>query len=338
MSSVSKYPTSYSLDGKSILVTGGTGSFGKQFIKTVLERYNPRRLVIYSRDELKQYEMQQEFNPDEHKCLRYFIGDVRDQDRLKMALRGIEVVIHAAALKHVTVAEYNPTECIHTNVNGAENLVMACIATGVERLMALSTDKAVNPINLYGASKLASDKIFLAGNGLSGQGGTMFSCVRYGNVVGSRGSVVPFFQQLIKDGATELPITDARMTRFWITIQAGVDFVLSCLGEMQGGEVFTPMMPSMHVTDLADALKPGIGLKIIGIRPGEKLHEMLISQDHAVNTLRLKDRYIILNRPVNPEGELGGVPVEDDFSFASDNNPDWLDAEGLRDLIENTNK
>jgi len=333
VSSVSKYPTSYTLDGKSILVTGGTGSFGKQLIKTILERYTPRRLVIYSRDEMKQYEMQQVFRPEDHPCLRYFIGDVRDLERLKMALRGIEIVVHAAALKHVTVAEYNPTECIHTNVTGAENLALACIGCGVERVMALSTDKAVNPINLYGASKLASDKILIAANSLSGVGGTMFSCVRYGNVVGSRGSVVPLFQQLIANGATELPITDERMTRFWITIQAGVDFVLSCLGDMQGAEVFTPMMPSMRMTDLAAALKPGIGYKIIGIRPGEKLHEMLLSEDHAYSTVRLKDRYVILNHPVGPQGARGGKPVETGFSYTSNNNPEWLDAEGLRDLI-----
>lgn len=333
MSSVSKYPTSFPFDGKSILVTGGTGSFGKEFIKTVLERYKPRRLIIYSRDELKQYEMQQRFSTEEHSCLRYFIGDVRDKDRLKMALRGVDIVVHAAALKHVTVAEYNPTECIHTNVTGAENLALACIEAGVDRLIALSTDKAVNPLNLYGASKLASDKIFIAANSLSGINGAKFSCVRYGNVVGSRGSVVPLFQKLIAEGATELPITDERMTRFWITIQAGVDFVLSCLGDMNGAEIFTPMMPSMHMTDLATALKPGIGHKIIGIRPGEKLHEMLLSEDHAVNTVKLKDRYVIMNHLIGPEGALGGKAVEDGFSYTSDNNQEWLDSKELLELI-----
>ncbi|TCS62991.1 UDP-N-acetylglucosamine 4,6-dehydratase (inverting) [Varunaivibrio sulfuroxidans] len=334
MNSTPHYPSSFSLDGKSILVTGGTGSFGRQFIKTVLERFAPRRLVIYSRDELKQFEMQQEFNPADYPCLRYFIGDVRDLERLKMALRDIEYVVHAAALKHVTVAEYNPTECVHTNITGAENIAMAAIACGVKKVMALSTDKAVNPINLYGASKLASDKILIAANSLSGKGGAIFSCVRYGNVVGSRGSVVPLFQNLIRDGATELPITDERMTRFWITIQQGVDFVLSCFEQMNGGEVFTPKMASMHVVDLADALKPGISRKVIGIRPGEKLHEMLISPDHSPNTLEFDDRFVILNRLVS-QGDNGvGRPVGDDFSYSSDNNPQWLDQDGLRALME----
>jgi UDP-N-acetylglucosamine 4,6-dehydratase len=325
-----------SLDGRSILVTGGTGSFGQCFIKNVLERYKPKRLVIYSRDELKQFEMQQKFDPKEHRCLRYFLGDVRDLERLKMALRGIDTVVHAAALKQVPAAEYNPTECIHTNVIGAENLVMACITLGVERLLALSTDKACNPINLYGASKLASDKIFVAANQLSGEGGTVFSCVRYGNVVGSRGSVVPLFQRLIAEGAAELPITDARMTRFWITLQHGVEFVLSCLDMMRGGEIFIPKIPSMKISDLAEAMAPGIKQKVIGIRPGEKLHEVMITEDDARNTVEFPDRYVIEPNPVAWTGHVlrdGAIPVYDGFRYSSDNNTEWLDADGLRELI-----
>ena len=325
-----------SLDGKSILITGGTGSFGQAFVKNVLEKYKPKRLAIYSRDELKQFEMQQKFDPREHRCLRYFLGDVRDLERRKMALRGIDTVIHAAALKQVPAAEYNPTECIHTNVLGAENLVMACITLGIDRLLALSTDKACNPINLYGASKLASDKIFVSANQMSGEGGTVFSCVRYGNVVGSRGSVVPLFRRLIDEGATELPITDARMTRFWITLQHGVDFVLSCLDMMRGGEIFIPKIPSMTMPDLAEAMAPGIRQKIIGIRPGEKLHEVMITEDDARNTVEFPDRYVIEPSPVAWTDHVlrdGANPVEDGFRYSSDNNHDWLDADGLRELI-----
>ncbi|MBT3661117.1 MAG: UDP-N-acetylglucosamine 4,6-dehydratase (inverting) [Rhodospirillaceae bacterium] len=329
------------LDGKSILITGGTGSFGQRFVQTALENHKPKRLAIYSRDELKQYEMQQKFDPKEHRCLRYFLGDVRDLDRLKMALRGIDTVIHAAALKQVPAAEYNPTECIHTNVLGAENLVMACITEGVERLVALSTDKAVNPINLYGASKLASDKIFTAANQLSGEGGTVFCCVRYGNVVGSRGSVVPLYQRMIAEGITELPVTDTRMTRFWITLDKGVEFVLSCLQMMRGGEVFIPKIPSMKITDLAEALSPGAKYKIIGIRPGEKLHEVMITEDDARNTVEFPDRYVIEPNPVAWTGHVlrdGATPVEDGFRYASDNNTEWLDAEGLHDFVAGTQK
>ncbi|MEK9723234.1 MAG: UDP-N-acetylglucosamine 4,6-dehydratase (inverting) [Rhodospirillaceae bacterium] len=329
------------MDGRSILVTGGTGSFGQRFVQTVLERYKPKRLAIYSRDELKQYEMQQKFDPKEHRCLRYFLGDVRDLDRLKMALRGVDTVVHAAALKQVPAAEYNPTECIHTNVLGAENLVMACITEGVERLLALSTDKACNPINLYGASKLASDKIFTAANQLSGDGGTVFCCVRYGNVVGSRGSVVPLYQRLIAEGVTELPVTDARMTRFWITLEQGVEFVLSCLDMMRGGEIFIPKIPSMTITDLAEALAPGSKYKIIGIRPGEKLHEVMITEDDARNTVEFPDRYVIEPNPVAWTGHVlrdGAIPVEDGFRYSSDNNKEWLDADGLHELIADTQK
>jgi len=266
------------LDGSAILITGGTGSFGRRLTRELLARYRPRRIVIYSRDEAKQVEMAQEFQAcDNFRSLRFFIGDVRDQARLKMGMREIDYVIHAAALKHVPVAEYNPMECIHTNVLGAENVVNAALEARVKRVIALSTDKAVNPINLYGASKLCSDKIFVAANNLSGSVGTVFSVVRYGNVVGSRGSVVPLFQKLIREGAAALPITDERMTRFWITLPEGVDFVLSNLRVMQGGEVFVPKIPSMKMTDLAKCMAPDLPIKVIGIRPGEKLHEALIS-------------------------------------------------------------
>ena len=341
MSSLGTYEHSLSLDGRSVLVTGGTGSFGHKFVEMVLARYKPKRLAIYSRDELKQYEMQQKFNPKDHRCLRYFLGDVRDLDRLKMALRGIDTVIHAAALKQVPAAEYNPTECINTNVLGAENLVMACITEGVERLVALSTDKACNPINLYGASKLASDKIFTAANQLSGDGGTVFCCVRYGNVVGSRGSVVPLYQRLVTEGTTELPVTDARMTRFWITLEQGVEFVLSCLDMMRGGEIFIPKIPSMKITDLAAAMSPGGKVKIIGIRPGEKLHEVMITEDDARNTVEFSDRYVIEPNPIAWTGHVlrdGTAPVEDGFRYASDNNTEWLDDAGLHELVASTSK
>ena len=327
---------SQSLDGKSILITGGTGSFGQGLVKNILEKHKPSRLIIYSRDELKQSEMQQRFNPGEHSCLRYFLGDVRDLERLKMALRGVDTVVHAAALKQVPAAEYNPTECIHTNVLGAENLVMACISVGVNRLLALSTDKACNPINLYGASKLASDKIFVAGNRLSGEGGTVFSCVRYGNVVGSRGSVVPLFQRLLNEGIKELPITDVRMTRFWIALEHGVEFVISCLGMMRGGEIFIPKIPSMSIIELAEAMAPQANQKIIGIRPGEKLHEVMITEDDSRNTVELADRYIIEPEPIALPSYVsrdGGNPVSDGFRYSSDSNNEWLHADGLRGLV-----
>ena len=336
------YDLSIDLSGKSILVTGGSGSFGKRFIRTVLERYDARKLIVYSRDELKQYEMQQEFDPREHSCLRYFIGDVRDGARLEMAMRDVDIVIHAAALKHVPAAEYNPTECIRTNVFGAENVVNAALKCGVERVVALSTDKAVNPINLYGASKLAADKIFVAANNLAGTTGNLFSVVRYGNVVGSRGSVVPLFERLVREGASRLPITDTRMTRFWITLQQGVDFVISCLGNMQGGEIFVPKIPSMRMVDLAQCLAPGLPHEVIGIRPGEKLHEVLTTEDDAANTFELKDRFII--EPAfpfwsrTPVENGAAAPIEatrvaEGFRFASDNNDDWLDEKGLRRLL-----
>jgi len=254
---------------KSILITGGTGSFGKCCIKSILERYQPKRLIVFSRDELKQYEMQQEFNAP---CMRYFLGDVRDVERLKQAMRGVNFVIHAAALKQVPAAEYNPMECVKTNINGAENVIKAALDTGVEKVIALSTDKAANPINLYGATKLVSDKLFVAANNIAGGHDTRFAVVRYGNVLGSRGSVVPFFRKLVAEGAAEMPVTDLRMTRFWITLPQGVEFVLQSFRRMHGGEIFVPKIPSSLISDLARAIGPELPIKEIGIRPGEKLH------------------------------------------------------------------
>ncbi len=325
-------------DSKSILITGGTGSFGKQYVKTLLERWKPRRLVVYSRDELKQYEMQQVFDAP---CMRYFIGDVRDQARLTQAMRGIDFVIHAAALKQVPAAEYNPMECIKTNVYGAENVIHAALANEVERIIALSTDKAANPINLYGATKLASDKLFVAANNMAGGHRTTFSVVRYGNVVGSRGSVVPFFKQLIEKGAGELPITDPRMTRFWITLQQGVDFVLRNFERMSGGEIFVPKIPSVRIVDLARAMAPGLPHKVVGIRPGEKLHEVMCPADDSHLTLEFDDHYVIsptitfVNRSndfrVNSLGECG-KPVPQGFEYNSGTNPCFLDVAQIAGL------
>lgn len=331
-------PTNLDLDGKVILVTGGTGSFGRRFIETVLTRARPRKLIVYSRDELKQSEMQidfaERFGPEQLQAMRYFLGDVRDRERLSLALRGVDVVIHAAALKQVPAAEYNPSECIHTNVLGAENVVWGCLANRVKQVVALSTDKACNPINLYGATKLASDKTFVAANNLSGDIGTRFAVVRYGNVVGSRGSVIPFFNRLIQRGATELPITDPRMTRFLITLGEGVDFVLSSLSTMHGGEIFVPKIPSMKITDIAETLAPGMAQKTVGIRPGEKLHEMMISADDARNTVDLGDRYAIEPAFVEYTREpLKGGRLDDEFSYASDSNHEWLDGPGLMAML-----
>ena len=323
--------------GTSVLVTGGTGSFGQRFIRTILGSCSDVRLVVLSRDEHKQHEMAQDLGP-EGKKVRFFIGDVRDGDRLKMAMRDVDYVIHTAALKHVSIAEYNPFECIQTNVMGAEQVVQAAIANGVRKVIALSTDKAANPINLYGASKLASDKIFVAANNLSGKDGTRFSVVRYGNVVGSRGSVVPFYRRLIKEGAKSLPITDDRMTRFWITIDQGVGFVMSCLKDMRGGEVFVPKIPSMKVVDLAAAMAPDLPTEIIGIRPGEKLHEVMVTSDDARTTIELPDRYIIApqfkfwSREHKPWTDA--APVAEGFHYSSDTNPQWLDVNGMKDLLK----
>ncbi len=329
---------SIDLNGKGILVTGGTGSFGRRFIRTVLDRFDPKRVVIYSRDELKQFEMEQELPVSKHRSLRYFIGDVRDRDRLRMAMRGIDIVIHAAALKHVPAAEYNPTECIHTNVIGAENIIHAAIESGVEKVLALSTDKAANPINLYGASKLAADKLFIAGNSLSATEGTRFAVVRYGNVVGSRGSVVPLFKKLVANGETELPITDERMTRFWITLQQGVDFVLSSIGPMGGGEIFVPKIPSMKIIDLARCMAPSRKHEIVGIRPGEKLHEVMITEDDGRATRELPDRYVIEPQSLMLEDVsklwMEFPRVEEGFRYASDNNPEWLDEKAMTKLLD----
>lgn len=325
------------LNGKTVLITGGTGSFGRALTQMVCNEFTPKKLIIYSRDELKQYEMAQAFGTERYPFMRYFIGDVRDQARLEMAMRGVDYVIHAAALKHVTVAEYNPFECIKTNVMGAENVVNAAIAQRVKKVVALSTDKAANPINLYGASKLASDKIFCAAEAMAGDAGTRFSVVRYGNVVGSRGSVAPFFQKLAAEGAAELPITDARMTRFWITLEQGVNFVLSSLELMQGCEIFVPKIPSMKTTELAFAIAPNLPHKMVGIRPGEKLHEVMVPEDDARSTVELDDRYVILPDAYAARRKLylesGGKPAAEGFSYASDRNPEGLDARGLQLLL-----
>ena len=325
------------LNGKSILITGGTGSFGHAFVRTVLESYEPRKLIVFSRDEVKQYDMAQKFGRDSYPCMRYFIGDVRDGDRLELAMRDVDYVVHAAALKQIETAEYNPFECVHTNVYGAENVVRAVLRTGTQRVVALSTDKAANPINLYGATKLASDKIFVAANSLSGSISTRFSVVRYGNVIGSRGSVIPHFERLVAEGAESLPITDARMTRFWITVNQGVDFVLSALEMMSGGEIFVPKIPSMKVTDLARAMAPDLPHHVVGIRPGEKLHEVMITEDDARTTVELHDRYVI--EPAfatwtrTSYRDKGGAPAENGFRYASDTNSEWLDADGLKALL-----
>ena len=278
-------------NGKSILITGGTGSFGHRYVSTLLEQYDLKRLVIYSRDELKQYEMAMKFQGHED-VMRFFIGDVRDASRLKEATRGIDIIIHAAAMKHVPIAEYNPMECIKTNIYGAENVIQAALDNKVDYVMALSTDKAANPINLYGATKLVSDKLFVAANNMSG-GRTKFAVVRYGNVVGSRGSVVPFFESLIKKGVESLPITHKDMTRFWITLQQGVDFVFKCMERMDGGEIFVPKIPSVRIVDLAKAMAPDLPLEIVGIRPGEKIHEVMCPADDSHLTIEFDDYFVI---------------------------------------------
>jgi UDP-N-acetylglucosamine 4,6-dehydratase/5-epimerase len=326
-------------NNKSILITGGTGSFGRQFVRTILEKYNPNRLIVYSRDELKQFEMAQEFQVSEFSCMRYFIGDVRDLDRLTMAMREVDYVIHAAALKQVPAAEYNPMECIKTNIHGAENVINAALDANVKRVIALSTDKAANPINLYGATKLASDKLFVAANNMAG-GQTYFAVVRYGNVVGSRGSVVPLFQKLIQSGSDHLPITDNRMTRFWITLQQGVDFVLKNFDRMCGGEIFVPKIPSVRITDLATAMAPKLPHKLIGIRPGEKVHEIMCPADDSHLTLEFEDHFVIMptiwfqnrSNEFNPN-QLGekGSHVEQEFEYNSGTNKHFL---SLEDLLE----
>jgi len=326
-------------NNRNILITGGTGSFGKKYTKIILEKYKPNKIIIFSRDELKQYEMAQEFTD---KCMRYFIGDVRDEARLTEAMDGVDFVIHAAALKHVPVAEYNPMECIKTNINGAENVIKASLANNVEKVIALSTDKAANPVNLYGATKLASDKLFVAANNMVGSRKTRFAVVRYGNVTGSRGSVIPFFKKIISEGATELPITDEKMTRFLITLEDGVNFVLKNFERMYGGEIFIPKIPSMYMTELAFALAPNLPHKIIGIRPGEKLHEIMCPADDSHLTLEFDDHFVIKptiqftdmsDFTINKLGEIG-VPVEQGFEYNSGNNSEWLTHEQLLEMIK----
>ena len=330
-------PSPSTLDNLGVLITGGTGSFGRACVRNILANHRPRRLVIFSRDEMKQAEMAEELSIQRHDCLRYFIGDVRDRSRLARAMKGIDVVIHAAAMKIVPTAEYNPFECVRTNIHGAENVVDVSLDAGVKKVIALSTDKAVSPINLYGATKLAAEKIFSAANNLSGAQGTIFSSVRYGNVLGSRGSVVQLFRRLIREGADSLPITDPRMTRFWITLDRGVDLVLSSLGTMRGGEVFVPKIPSMRVADLATAVAPNLPHRVIGIRPGEKLHESLIAEGESLSTLEYQDRYVVYPdfTPWTPalEREPGGKPVPEGFAYSSHTNDDWLDSAKLAKMI-----
>jgi UDP-N-acetylglucosamine 4,6-dehydratase len=324
-------------NGANILITGGTGSFGKKYTKILLQNYKPNKIIIYSRDELKQYEMAQDYN---NSCMRYFIGDVRDASRLQKAMRGVDFVIHAAALKHVPIAEYNPMECIKTNINGAQNVIDSAIANNVKKVIALSTDKAANPVNLYGATKLASDKLFVAANNLTGAQDTSFSVVRYGNVVGSRGSVVPYFQKLINEGATKLPITDIHMTRFLITLEDGVKFVLNNFKRMHGGEIFIPKIPSMKIVDLAKALAPNLPYEIIGIRPGEKMHEAMITADDSV--VEFDDYYVIkptiqfnhtvdfTTNALNQKGKDIGMG----FEYNSGNNKKWFTNKQFLDMAK----
>ncbi|MCX5811386.1 MAG: UDP-N-acetylglucosamine 4,6-dehydratase (inverting) [Proteobacteria bacterium] len=330
-------------NGKTILVTGGTGSFGKKFVEIILKEYKPEKLIVFSRDELKQFEMSQifpgkdyRFPERDYQCLRYFIGDVRDKDRLYRAFYGVDYVIHAAALKQVPACERNPFEAIQTNVMGAENIINAAIDCGVKRVVALSTDKAANPINLYGATKLCSDKLFISGNSYAGWKDTRFSVVRYGNVIGSRGSVIPFFKKKKETGV--IPITDPRMTRFWITLEQGVRFVLKCLDLAEGGEIFVPKIPSMKLVDLANAIAPDCLHEIVGIRPGEKIHEVLITEDDARHSLEFDDYFII-----QPEfhwwtSEVhtanGGKPLKEGFFYASNTNDRWLSVEELASIIQ----
>ena len=315
----------------SVLVTGGTGSFGRKFIETLLREHRPRRLIVFSRDELKQHEMRQIFPEKDH--LRYFIGDVRDRERLERAFHGVDLVVHAAALKQVPACEYNPIEAINTNIVGAKNVIEAAIDKNVKKVLALSTDKAVNPVNLYGATKLCAEKLFVQGNAYAGATGTRFSCVRYGNVVGSRGSVVPLFAQQRKTGT--ITITDSRMTRFWLTLDQGVKFVINCIDAMHGGEVFVPKIPSMNIMDLAAALAPECKVENIGIRPGEKLHEALISEDEARSAVDVEGMFVV--KPLHPWWNQDcwshGKPVPEGFIYSSDRNDEWLNQDQLRQLI-----
>lgn len=323
------------LNNKTILVTGGTGSFGKCFTKYVLTHYQPKKIIIYSRDEFKQYMMQEEFR-EYQTVMRYFIGDVRDKDRLKRAFEGVDYVIHAAALKQVPACEYNPNEAIRTNIGGAQNVIDAALDTNVKKVVALSTDKAVNPVNLYGGTKLVSDKLFVAANAYAGTKDISFSIVRYGNVAGSRGSIIPIFANIIKNGGKELPITDVRMTRFWISLTEGVKLVIKALEEAKGGETFISRIPSFKVTDLAEAMLPGCGIKEIGIRPGEKLHEIMITPEDSFNTYEYDRHFIVYPQVVWNERQvpdLSGKKVEEGFSYSSGNNTEWLSVEDIRKLL-----
>jgi UDP-N-acetylglucosamine 4,6-dehydratase len=323
------------LNNKNIIVTGGTGSFGKKLIATIFEKYKPKQVIVFSRDELKQFEMRDTF-PTEKFPIKYFIGDVRDRERLYRVTYGMDFIVHAAAMKQVPTAEYNPFEAVKTNINGAQNVIEAALENGVKRVVALSTDKACSPINLYGATKLTSDKLFAAANHWQGSHQVAFSVVRYGNVVGSRGSVIPFFIKKKAEGV--LPITHESMTRFWITLEQGVEFVLNCLQQMHGGELFVPKIPSMNIMDLAKAIAPEAKTEIIGIRPGEKIHEVMISSDDALNTLEFESHYVI--QPAHPWWDnlkyikiKGGKEVENDFVYSSDNNSDWLSVDRLKQYI-----
>ncbi len=318
---------------ESILVTGGTGSFGRKFVEIMLRDYHPRRLVVFSRDELKQHEMRTAGFDDP--CMRYFIGDVRDVDRLKRALSGVTVVVHAAALKQVPACEYNPFEAIQTNIIGGRNVIDAAIDQGVRRIMALSTDKAVNPINLYGATKLCAEKVFVQANAYAGAQNTRFSCARYGNVVGSRGSVIPIFMEQRRRG--RITITDPRMTRFWLTLEQGVKFVIRCLEQMHGGEIFVPRIPSMRLADLAETIAPGCEIEYVGIRPGEKLHEVLVSEDESRHTLEAQEEDMYVIQPSHPwwksENWINGKPLPEGFRYSSDSNERWLTRRELQGLV-----
>lgn len=328
------------LNDKTILITGGTGSFGKKCLKMIFERYNPKKVIIYSRDEFKQYNMKAEMADQvDMSRVRFFIGDVRDKERLMRAFHGVDYVIHAAAMKQVPTCEYNPMEAIKTNIHGAQNVIDAALDRGVKKVVALSTDKAVNPINLYGGTKLVSDKLFIAANAYTGLNGTVFSVVRYGNVAGSRGSIIPLFRRLAEEGNKELPITDTRMTRFWITLEQGVELVFKALAEAKGGETYISKIPSFHITDLAEAILPGCGIKEIGIREGEKLHEVMVTKDDSRSTFEYDKHYIVypnfdwvdLKKAVLP----GGKCVADGFEYNSGTNAEWLNVEQLREALKN---
>lgn len=326
------------LDDKTILITGGTGSFGKYFTRYVMEHYNPRKIIIYSRDEFKQWMMQNEFKEYEDK-LRFFIGDVRDQERLRRAFEGVDYVIHAAALKQVPACEYNPNEAIKTNIHGAMNVIEASLDAGVKKVVALSTDKAVNPVNLYGGTKLVSDKLFVAANAYVGNKDVNFSIVRYGNVAGSRGSIIPLFRDIIAKGGTELPITDVRMTRFWISLEEGIELVIKALEEAKGGETFISKIPSFKITDLAEAMMPGCKIKEIGIRPGEKLHEIMVTTEDSFTTYEYDRHFIVYPQMTwnnKQQPDMSGRKVEEGFSYSSGSNTEWLSVEQLRELLKTT--